>query len=429
MRKYPSYKTKMLVLFLKSLGDGFPEIIYKYNKDLKPNNLKQKIRSMYEGNEHAYSEIYYAIHNCIRAFTYGEVADKSTMFSEKESSDKYWTSFHELYNHFLDFEGNFFYELYDDVFSYFIAKSFYTEISCEDYKNEEKDERLEENQRLSLKKDNFNSEEEWKSYHDWVIRCFRPEYAFSISDVRFNKKNNKTFYKWVIKEFKNSFTTKEDKNIYKEILETVFKGENGISKSFDKLKTESGKRNWQTFEKLFSNEQNDKKLWEKLTEDNKYLAAYQIFQSRMFVAFFLENFCAELQNFVKKENAEELIKIITCDVSRKKPEDFLIPDHEKKTQTMLETFKEIWSTPEDSEKNILRLIENFDKDCPATETFKAYFSLYHQSLRRKLTENQIKEAFELCVKNSFYFEESDLSNYLKYILCYQDSVRIDSTKI
>ena len=44
----------MLDLFLKSLGEGFPEIINSYNKKLNSNNLKQKIKAMYAGNYKAY---------------------------------------------------------------------------------------------------------------------------------------------------------------------------------------------------------------------------------------------------------------------------------------------------------------------------------------------------------------------------------------
>ena len=413
LENYYTYKAKMLDLFLKTMGEGFPKIIFKYNENLKPNNLKQKVRSMNNGDMNSYSEIDNAITNCINAFIEGEVSDKSMMFSEKNASNKYWTSFNELYKYFSDFNfnDNFFYESFDDTFSYLIAKNFYTEISCENYNNE-KSKRTEENQMISSTKDEFMSEEEWKEYHEWQIRCFRPEYSYSISDVRFNKKNNKTFFTWVIKEFKKALSS--DK-VYENILEIVFRGEPGVSTSFEKLLKKPGNRKWSTFEKLFSNEQNDKNLWEILNKDSKYLAAYQIFQSRMFVAYCLENFCASLPKFINEENTKELIKIITCDVSRKKPEDFLIPNHNEKTKAMLETFKAAWESPLNSEKDILSILQNFDKDCPATETFKAYFSIYHKSLRRNLTENQIHEAFDLCMENSIYFEGIEMHNYLRSI--------------
>ena len=410
MIPYFTLKIKMLDLFIASLGDGFSQII-EYYTDIKANYFKLIRKLAREKDSKKYFALAQALFDTICAFTDKKLIDKKARFSENDASDKYWTSFRELFYNFFKFNDDFFYESADNVFSYFLARNLDYTQSSGNYTNWQNSEEFEAHLR-SLEKAPGYTDSEWKENIEKQIRIFRPEYYSAFSDVRANKTGNQTFFKWPITEFKKAISSKET---FENILEMVFKGKLGISKSFEKLLTEPGKRIWSTFEKLFSNEQNDKKLWKILNKDSKYLAAYQIFQSRMFAAYFLENLCAELPKIVEKENAKELLKILTFDDSRKRPEDFLIPNHIEKTKTMLEVFQKIWGTPDVSETNILKLMEEFDKDCPATNTFKAYFSIYHQALRRNLTEVQIKEAYELCDKNDIYFEGYEMYSYLDYI--------------
>lgn len=410
MLEYYTYKCKLLDLFLKSLGGGFPEIINNYNPKLKSNNMKQKINAMYAGNVKAYNDIFNSIDNCIRAFTEGELSDKSTLFSEENASDKYWTSFNELFHSyfFSRFQGDFFYESTENIIAYFIAKNFYTEGSCENYTTHINTEKSEERTKYMEKPESFVSPEDYKKYLEWFNRCFRPEYETSISDVRFNKKENKTFYKWPIKEFKKSIGENE---VFNEILEIVFPGETGISKNFGKLSTDSRKRNWAIFEKLFKNELKNQKLMEVLNKNDKYLAAYEVFQSRMFVANFLENLCYELANFVGEENTKELVKIITGTRDRKKPEDFLIPNHEEKTNLMMETFLDVWQKEYESFEVVTQAMEKFDRNCPATKVFMSYFNMTCRSLRCAITDEQYYEADKLIRQEHRFFENNGLQYY------------------
>ena len=405
---YYIYRCKMLDLFLKSLGEGFPEIINSYNKKLNSNNLKQKIKAMYAGNYKAYQEINDSLYDCALAFTDASIGTESTTdFAEEQASDKYFYSFRDLFLKFFDYDNDFLYESVEDTVAYFIAKLFYSNMSSDDYKTVSQNTKFEEETRKQLSnKLGWQSEKEHEEFIEWQIRCFRPEYSSSISDVRFNKKNNKTFYKWVIDEFKKGISSEE---IYNEVLEIVFKGKNGINKTFEKLKREPGRRRWSSFEKLFSNEQKKSNLWKILNKDAQYLATYEIFQSRMFVAFFLENLCDELPKFVGDENAQELIKIITGDISRKKPEDFLIENHEEKTNAMIENYWDTYDKQFESADNILKMFEKFDKNCPATDTFKAFFYLTCPQLARILSENQIIEATSTLNKNSRYFNGYGMS--------------------
>jgi len=405
---YYIYRCKMLDLFLKSLGEGFPEIINSYNKKLNSNNLKQKIKAMYAGNYKAYQEIKDSLYDCALAFTDASIGTESTTdFAEEQASDKYFYSFRDLFLKFFEYNNDFLYESVEDTVAYFIAKLFYSNMSSDDYKTVSQNTKFEEETRKQLSdKLGWQSEKEHEEFIEWQIRCFRPEYSSSISDVRFNKKNNKTFYKWVIDEFNKGISSKE---IYNEVLEIVFKGENGINKTFEKLKREPGRRRWSSFVELFSNEQKKSNLWKILNKDAQYLATYEIFQSRMFVAFFLENLCDELPKFVGDENAQELIKIITGDVSRKKPEDFLIENHEEKTNAMIENYWDTYDKQFESADNILKMLEKFDKNCPATDTFKAFFYITCPQLARILSENQILEATSTLNKNSRYFNGYGMS--------------------
>ena len=102
MPYYFTYNRKLLDLFLKSLGDGFPQVIQKYNQKLNPDYLKYKKSYMNNKDDYkAYYEIYRSLLDCTHIFTDGEFADETTMFSEKEASDKYFYCFRELFYNFL----------------------------------------------------------------------------------------------------------------------------------------------------------------------------------------------------------------------------------------------------------------------------------------------------------------------------------------
>ena len=107
---YYIYRCKMLDLFLKSLGEGFPKIIKfnSYNKKL--NNLKQKIKAMYAGNYKAYQEINDSLYDCALAFTDASIGTESkTDFAEEQASDKYFYSFRDLFLKFCRRHGCLFY--------------------------------------------------------------------------------------------------------------------------------------------------------------------------------------------------------------------------------------------------------------------------------------------------------------------------------
>ena len=402
MLKTYNNKTALLLLFIKSMGDGFTKIIcqyWPYSKTMTTNNFKQKIAKMNSGDYDSYREISYALINCKDIFTYpsykihnslynNDVKEfkTDTSFCPEDGSDKYYFNFRDFFYIFKsadNIDDDFFYESFENALSYLIAKEFYTVFSFEDY-NDEKSKMAEENQ---------------------IPSSETPEYPFSVYDVRFNKRKNKTFFKWVIDDF---YSHVNDKSKADEIIKIIFGDNDGsIFKTFEDLKYYSKKHNWGTFEKLFKNELNNEKLMKFLAEP-ELLSAYQIFQSRMFVAYFFENLCNELPKSVGDENAQELIKIITGDVSRKKPEYFLIENHKEKT----EAYKnKVWYLIEDKSK---RKTESLDKDCPASETINAYLNLLSCKFYFEVKKNSVlstNEYLEICKKNPRFLEPFANANY------------------
>ncbi len=427
MVKTFNYKTALLSLFIKSMGDGFSKVICKYYvivKKMSPNNFKQKKSAMNSGDYRAYWEISYSLINCLNVFTlswyknynknFGGNYDKKiiddTSFCPKYVTEKYYHNFNEFFDIFkwgADINDDFFYESFERALSYLIARKFYSDQSCDEYfssvDNSDAESAINEIDRQYNK--GWLTKEEYEHKKWMAPQVFRSEYASSINDVRFCKKENKTFFKWVIDEF---FKSINDISKAEEIIKYVF-GENEglIPTTFDKLKYEPGKHNWETFEKLFKNEHNDKKLM-KLLKDDAHLAAYQIFQSRMFVAYFLENLCAELPRFVGKKNADELNKIISGSPSRKKPEDFLVENHKEKTESYRNAVYEILNS-NCSYSELIQKLETLDKNCPATDTVKAYsilmnWQFYSQVERGMLQSDSYSKYFEICRKKPWCLE-------------------------
>ena len=55
------------------------------------------------------------------------------------------------------------------------------------------------------------------------------------------------------------------------------------------------------------------------------------------------------------------------------------------------------------------MFEKFDKNCPATDTFKAFFYITCPQLARNLSEKQIIEVTSTLNKNSRYFNGYGMS--------------------
>lgn len=160
MIPYFTLKIKMLDLFIASLGDGFSQII-EYYTDIKANYFKLIRKLAREKDSKKYFALAQALFDTICAFTDKKLIDKKARFSENDASDKYWTSFRELFYNFFKFNDDFFYESADNVFSYFLARNLDYTQSSGNYTNWQNSEEFEAHLR-SLEKAPGYTDSEWK---------------------------------------------------------------------------------------------------------------------------------------------------------------------------------------------------------------------------------------------------------------------------
>ena len=311
-------KSTILDIFIKSMGEGFPEVLFRHYNNARgknSNNFKQKLAKMKNGDEMCLSEMTTMINDALCEFCQ---FDDDQKFSESRGSDKYFNLYFEIWpaftrtNHFLDSEK---YETIagneKDIIAYTLSDSLiktFQKICNKEYADNcmpSKEPKV-----LFYKEDDKDYKEDDKDFKNWKERCFRPEFYSSFSDVLKEARNNKTFYKWPIDEFKKNI-----KNKYETVMSKVF-GDDYYS-YVAKLKTKKDSRRWTSFEKLFGNKTNDKEL-DDMVKKTDILADYQIFQSRMLAAYFLENFRAVLPDYVGQENADKMWKIFYSIIDNEK---------------------------------------------------------------------------------------------------------------
>ena len=406
--KYATYNIALVNLLLQALGDGFTKTLFFFpdEKGGTVNNFKQKVRKMNRGSVKIADEIRILICNSMRRFVDGSVADELAKYCHKEAADKYYAFYWVLISNFgraysLSTAMNFFYETDEDVLAYLVAEWIVT--SC--YKGECPD------------KGPVHGNET-KDFLEWQKESFRPEYYTVIYDVFTNSKGNKTFYKWVIDEFYNSINNKE---IADKILNHIFVSNSEtekISTTFEKMKYEPGLRTWNTIDSLIQNEWNDKTLTEILKSDSECLRIYQIFQSRMLVAYLFENLKSILPNFIGKDNCKKLCDLISEKNSNPEEkfnlkETFLSADYETKTKTYEENVWELMHN--DCFRHKGNLLSQLDTDCPATEFFENFIQLENWRSQCKPSEEKYNQILSKCREHIKY-----LGNFSHYNLYSND---------
>ncbi|GEM_PF-3890196 len=294
----------ILDIFLKTMGNGFTKILFLENENDRgenTNNFKQKIVNMKKGDQKAFHYVYKKI---VAGTRYFWDWSESEYLCERQGSDKYlifgveiWPAFSASINFFQNLdEEQIFNCPKENLIAYILTKNLASNIQNmlrEDYYADS----FQKAHNSALSKD--------KKFENWEERCFRKEYYNSFSDTLKHAIKNKTFYKWPIEEFKK-ITTEEN---FDSIMQMYF-GE-GCS-NIEKMKYERGVRKWTTFEKLFKNEQNknddEMAKLKKLIEEKQLLPDFQIFQSRIFAAYFWENLRSTLPDYIQKENAKKIWK-------------------------------------------------------------------------------------------------------------------------
>lgn len=402
----------MLSIFIDCMGGGFSDVLLEYeNVSDKKNYFKQLRHQMNQGNKNAYYRIKNLFDDTLRHFADGEFDDRPAKYCHKNASDKYENIFYGLWLSLHESNEDFFYEKSEDVIAYLVTKWLRPLCKREKSPNGEK---IIESQ----------SDKYWKPDDEWieqVEQTLRPEYNCAITDVlshfQTEIKENKTFYKWGFDEFYNSVS---DSSTTDKIIRYVFgkgEAEKDFKSTIKKLKYEKGKHNWGTFDKLFQNELNDDDLME-LLNDKQVLKAYQIFQSRMLMAYFLENLRDILPDYVDKNNAEKIWEILIqttkedfSDTDLKA--EFLSPNYDEKNKAYAESAERLFYSATNNEFNTA--LENLDKNCPATNLFCSFAILYraNRTHSRPILSNY-EELLQNCKDNEKYIGE--FVNYRCYDL-------------
>ena len=321
------YNVALLDIFLQAMGEGFAKnvLCFEGNGGLDPNNFKQKVSKMREGNIKQTKEVGNSVSTGLFRLVGGAATDSTAKYCRKEASDKYTNLYRRLWWS-LDFRTeNFFYEENETVLAYQIAQ--WLVKSCE----KEHDDSCVVESLLTRENMRLLDSGEQKEYVEHVQQVFRSEYYSALWDVVERGAGNKTFYKWPIDELYKECDGQKQK--IDEIIRYVFGDNDGnVSSTFKKLKDKSGVRWWTTFDKLFQNELKDDELKAKLQDDN-LLEKYQVFQSRMINAFVLENLRAILLEEVGADLAEKVFKSLFRHVKGEPVDlkaEFLVPDHDGK---------------------------------------------------------------------------------------------------
>lgn len=364
-------------ILLDGMGNGFSEIVLG-----KSNTALRQLRSrMNRGDKKAYCTLRTLLYDGICRFDEG-VTDESEAYCPHTGSDEY-DCFTQMAQNFLyERHEDFFYETRENAIAYRVAQCIlpacqYTSKSC-----------MTDTEAAPL---------------------FRKEYYTAASDVLTHfcatERGNGTFYKWVIKAFKTA-VGKED--AFNAILCCVFTQNDGsVATTFEKLKNERGNHYWGTFDALFKNEQHNEDL-KKLLKKEEVLKAYQVFQSRMLVAFFFENLRAALPAYIGQENTDTLWELLISQAKEKAVKQdaeavFLSADREQKNERFSQAVEALfWA---ESRRDFLASLEMLDKSCYATKLFAclAMLTQTQHFLPNALSAKDKEQYRQQCKDYAFYY--------------------------
>ena len=147
----------------------------------------------------------------------------------------------------------------------------------------------------SLYKQGLYPEEEYKAFCEFKRRSFRKEYYSVCRDVINNRGEDSSFFDWPLREISNTINTL-DWNDDDELVS---------SRTIERMKGEKGTRLWSSISDVISIAACDR-----YHKDESTLKEYEIFQSRILMAYFLENFVYSktLRDEYKQEDLYQLLK-------------------------------------------------------------------------------------------------------------------------
>ena len=118
-------------------------------------------------------------------------------------------------------------------------------------------------------------EKEYKAFCDFKRRSFRKEYYSVCRDVINNRGDDSSFFDWPLREISNTVNT----------LDWNDDGELVSSRTIERMKCEKGTRLWSSISDVISIAACDR--YHKNEDD---LKEFEIFQARILMAYFFENF-------------------------------------------------------------------------------------------------------------------------------------------
>ena len=146
-----------------------------------------------------------------------------------------------------------------------------------------------------LYKQGLYPEEEYKAFCEFKRRSFRKEYYSVCCDVINNRGEESSFFDWPLREISNTINTL-DWNDDDELVS---------SRTIERMKGEKGTRLWSSISDVISIAACDR-----YHKDESTLKEYEIFQTRILMAYFLENFVYSktLRDEYKQEDLYQLLK-------------------------------------------------------------------------------------------------------------------------
>lgn len=146
-----------------------------------------------------------------------------------------------------------------------------------------------------LYKQGLYPEEEYKAFCEFKRRSFRKEYYSVCRDVINNRGETSSFFDWPLREISNTINTL-DWNDDDELVS---------SRTIERMKGEKGTRLWSSISDVISIAACDR-----YHKDESTLKEYEIFQTRILMAYFLENFVYSktLRDEYKQEDLYQLLK-------------------------------------------------------------------------------------------------------------------------
>ena len=142
---------------------------------------------------------------------------------------------------------------------------------------------------------------DYEAFCEFKRRSFRKEYYSVCRDVIINRNEESSFFDWPLREISNTINTLD----WSDDEELV------SSRTIDRMKGEKGTRLWNSISNVISIAACDR-----YHKDESTLKEFEIFQARILMAYFFENFVYS-KILLKEYNQEKLYQILQDGLSYK----------------------------------------------------------------------------------------------------------------